>query len=92
MLLTLREASKETLSVHGPPGISDFLTASQCFLTMNNVDLKCSEHSKDGEVYKDENIIVTAIPIKGNYHIHHIECHNQLLIQSTNDFINYSVL
>ncbi|CAB4010817.1 ribonuclease Z, mitochondrial [Paramuricea clavata] len=66
LLLTLREACKQSLSIHGPPGLSDFLTASQCFMSMHNVDLKCSEYDGESDgVYKDENIIVKPIPIKG---------------------------
>ena len=66
LLLTLREACKQSLTIHGPPGLSDFLAAGRCFMSMYNVDLKCAEYSsaKDG-MYKDENIIVIPISIKG---------------------------
>lgn len=66
LLLTLREASKQLLNIHGPIGLLNLINESQCFLSMNNVDLKCSEYgNKTDEVYQDENIIVKAISCKG---------------------------
>ena len=78
LLLTLREACKQSLTIHGPLGLSDFLAAGRCFMSIYNVDLKCAEYSsaKDG-IYNDENIIVTPIPIKGNYLVLHK--HNHIL-------------
>ena len=77
LLLTLREACKQSLSIHGPPGLSDFLTASQCFMSMHNVDLKCSEYDGESDgVYKDENIVVKPIPVKGNHFISDIQWSN----------------
>ena len=71
LLLTLREACKHSLSIHSPMGLSNFLRASQCFMPMYNLDLKCSEYDgKNGGIYKDENIIVKPIPIEGNYFNH----------------------
>ena len=68
LLLTLREACKQSLKIHGPPGLSDFLAAGRCFMSMYNLDLKCVEYNcvKDG-IYTDENIIVTPVPIEGDY-------------------------
>ena len=65
LLLTLRETGKKSISIHGPPGMSDFLTASECFLY--NLDLNCFEYGDGNDgIYKDENIIVMPVPIEGN--------------------------
>lgn len=72
LLLTLREACKQSINLHGPLGLSDFLTASECFLSMHNVDIKCLEYAAHQTgIYEDENIIVKPISIEGNYFTRH---------------------
>ena len=67
LLLTLREACKHSLNIHGPTGLSDFLKASECFMPMYNLDVKCSQYDgKNDGLYEDENITVKPISIQGD--------------------------
>lgn len=68
LLLTLREAKKASVNLHGPQGTTDLLLSSKGFLSMGNLDLRITEYVCNGDkgMYKDENILVKAIPIEGN--------------------------